>query len=38
VPLVSDLPGIGSTFVFRREAVVDEELLILATPALVRSR
>lgn len=37
VPLVSDLPGVGSTFVFRHEALVDEELLIFATPTLVRS-
>ena len=36
VPRISDLPGIGSTFVFRHEALVDEELLILATPTLVR--
>jgi len=38
VPLISDLPGIGATFVFRHEALVDEELLILATPTLVQSR
>jgi Flp pilus assembly secretin CpaC len=36
LPLVSDLPGVGPMFVFRREALVDEELLILATPTLVR--
>ncbi len=38
VPLASDLPGIGSSFVFRHEALVDEELLILATPTLARSQ
>jgi type II secretory pathway component GspD/PulD (secretin) len=38
VPLASDLPGIGTSFVFRHEALVDEELLILATPTLARSQ
>jgi type II secretory pathway component HofQ len=35
VPLLSDAPGIGSSFVFPREIEIEEQLLILATPKLV---
>jgi type II secretory pathway component GspD/PulD (secretin) len=36
-PWLGDLPGIGSWFCFRRQREIDEELMVLATPRVVRS-
>lgn len=38
LPLVSDLPGIGTLFQIRQQVEFDEELLMLATPTLVPPR
>ena len=37
MPLLSDLPGVGQWFTFERERVIEEELVILATPRIVTS-
>jgi type II secretory pathway component GspD/PulD (secretin) len=38
LPLVSELPGIGSWFHFRHQADIEEEVLIFATPRAVLDR
>ena len=35
-PYLSELPGIGSWFGFTREREYDEELVVLATPRIIR--